>query len=119
MNDSWTPDTWQKLEAKQQPAWPDEAALKEATEELASFPPLIFAGEARDLTTRLGEVSEGNAFLLQAGDCAESFDGFNAVAIREKLRIILQMAVVLTYSAGMPVVKIGRIAGQFAKPHDL
>jgi 3-deoxy-7-phosphoheptulonate synthase len=86
--------------------------------ELASVPPLVFAGEARDLKQRLGAVARGEAFLLQAGDCAESFDGFNADAIREKLRVILQMAVVLTYSSGVPAVKVGRIAGQFAKPRS-
>ncbi len=82
------------------------------------MPPLVFAGEARTLKEQLARVSKGEAFLLQAGDCAESFDGFNAVAIREKLRVILQMAVVLTYSSGVPTVKVGRIAGQFAKPRS-
>ena len=81
-------------------------------------PPLVFAGEARDLTAQLAEVAEGKAFLLQAGDCAESFDAFSADAIRDKLKVILQMAVVLTYSTGVPVVKVGRIAGQFAKPRS-
>ena len=82
------------------------------------MPPLVFAGEARDLKARLAKVADGEAFLLQAGDCAESFDGFNADAIREKLRVILQMAVVLTYSSGVPAIKVGRIAGQFAKPRS-
>ena len=82
------------------------------------MPPLVFAGEARVLQGHLGQVAEGKAFLLQAGDCAESFDGFNAVAIREKLRVILQMAVILTYSSGVPAIKVGRIAGQFAKPRS-
>ncbi len=86
--------------------------------ELASVPPLVFAGEARDLRSKLAAVSRGEAFLLQAGDCAESFDGFHADSIREKLRVILQMAVVLTYSSGVPAVKVGRIAGQFAKPRS-
>lgn len=86
--------------------------------ELASVPPLVFAGEARELKSRLAQVADGKAILLQAGDCAESFDGFHADAIREKLRVILQMAVVLTYSAGVPAVKVGRIAGQFAKPRS-
>ena len=98
--------------------WPDYADLERAEKELASVPPLVFAGEARDLKTKLGAVSRGEAFLLQAGDCAESFDGFNANAIREKLRVILQMAVVLTYSSGVPAIKVGRIAGQFAKPRS-
>src|SRR5690606_1873592 len=82
------------------------------------IPPLVFAGEARALTAQLAEVAEGRAFLLQAGDCAESFDAFSADAIRDKLKVILQMAVVLTYSTGVPVIKVGRIAGQFAKPRS-
>src|SRR5688500_149591 len=85
---------------------------------MSSMPPLVFAGEARDLTKRLGHVANGKAFLLQAGDCAESFDAFSADSIRDKLRVILQMAVVLTYSSGVPTVKVGRIAGQFAKPRS-
>jgi len=115
---SWSRESWRQKEAKQQPTWPDETQLDQVTKDLSDRPPLIFAGEARDLTKRLGQVCEGNAFVLQAGDCAESFDGFNANSIREKLRVILQMAVILTYSAGVPVVKIGRIAGQFAKPRS-
>ena len=87
-------------------------------ETLGTYPPLVFAGESRSLLTDLGRVANGEAFLLQAGDCAESFDAFNAVSIRERLKLILQMAVVLTYSAGVPVVKVGRIAGQFAKPRS-
>lgn len=102
----------------QQPAWPDEAELDAVLKHLGSLPPLVFAGEARALTEQLGEVAEGRAFLLQAGDCAESFDGFSADAIRDKLRVILQMAIVLTYSSGVPIVKVGRIAGQFAKPRS-
>ncbi len=82
------------------------------------MPPLVFAGEARSLQAELGRVAAGNAFLLQAGDCAESFDDFSADNIREKLRVILQMAIVLTYSVGVPIVKVGRIAGQFAKPRS-
>ncbi len=85
---------------------------------ISTFPPLVFAGEARSLTSSLGQVAAGNAFLIQAGDCAESFDDFSADSIREKLRVILQMAVILTYSLGVPVVKVGRIAGQFAKPRS-
>ncbi len=98
--------------------WPDATDLERVEKELAAVPPLVFAGEARDLMARLGQVAEGKAFLLQAGDCAESFDGFHADSIREKLRVILQMAVVLTYSSGVPAVKVGRIAGQFAKPRS-
>src|SRR6188508_1235765 len=114
----WTPATWRDLPAAQQPDWPDEGALEQAVKQLGGYPPLVFAGEARALTTSLGKVAAGNAFLLQAGDCAESFEAFSAVDIREKLRVILQMAVVLTYSLGVPVVKVGRIAGQFAKPRS-
>ena len=102
----------------QQPNWPDTAHLDSALKQIASFPPLVFAGEARSLQAALGQVASGNAFLLQAGDCAESFEEFTAVNIREKLRVILQMAVMLTYSMGVPVVKVGRIAGQFAKPRS-
>jgi 3-deoxy-7-phosphoheptulonate synthase len=114
----WTPSTWKDHSAEQQPAWPDEVAVERALKQISSYPPLVFAGEARSLTAALARVSEGRAFLLQAGDCAESFETFSAVNIREKLRVILQMAVVLTYSLGVPVVKVGRIAGQFAKPRS-
>ena len=115
---SWTPSSWRDLPVVQQPVWPDTNAVQLAEKHLASVPPLVFAGEARQLTTALGEVAEGRAFLLQAGDCAESFSDFSADAIRDKLKVILQMAVVLTYSSGVPVVKVGRIAGQFAKPRS-
>jgi 3-deoxy-7-phosphoheptulonate synthase len=109
---------WRELPAVQQPAWPDEAALDQALKRLAGLPPLVFAGEARQLTEALGEVAAGRAFLLQAGDCAESFHDFSADAIRDKLKVILQMAVVLTYGSGVPAIKVGRIAGQFAKPRS-
>ena len=118
MNNNWTPSSWQTFPAVQQPQWPDKGALDNALKQIATFPPLVFAGEARSLQTALGQVASGNAFLLQAGDCAESFEEFSAVNIREKLRVILQMAVMLTYSMGVPVVKVGRIAGQFAKPRS-
>jgi 3-deoxy-7-phosphoheptulonate synthase len=114
----WSPSSWRDLPAAQQPDWPDPAALDGAVKALSTLPPLVFAGEARDLTGRLGKVAAGEAFLLQAGDCAESFDAFSADAIRDKLKVILQMAVVLTYSSGVPLVKVGRIAGQFAKPRS-
>ena len=104
--------------AAQQPDWPDLEALKRAEDRLSGLPPLVFAGEARRLTTSLGEVAAGRAFVLQAGDCAESFSDFTADSIRDKLRVVLQMAVTLTYAAGVPVVKLGRIAGQFAKPRS-
>jgi 3-deoxy-7-phosphoheptulonate synthase len=115
---TWTPDTWQGLPAEQQPAWPDAGDLDRALKQISALPPLVFAGEARSLQSALGQVAAGNAFLLQAGDCAESFEEFSANNIREKLRVILQMAVVLTYSLGVPVVKVGRMAGQFAKPRS-
>jgi len=118
MNNNWTPSSWQTFPAVQQPQWPDNGALDNALKQISAFPPLVFAGEARSLQTALGQVASGNAFLLQAGDCAESFEEFSAVNIREKLRVILQMAVMLTYSMGVPVVKVGRIAGQFAKPRS-
>jgi 3-deoxy-7-phosphoheptulonate synthase len=104
--------------AAQQPLWPDADALKKAEAKLSTLPPLVFAGEARRLTSQLADVAQGRAFLLQAGDCAESFADFSADSIRDKLKIILQMAVALTYAAGVPVVKVGRIAGQFAKPRS-
>lgn len=115
---SWTPSTWQRFPRNQMPDWPDDQVFKEVTTELASYPPLVFAGEARTLTTALGKVANGQGFVLQAGDCAESFTEFAADDIRDKLKVILQMAVVLTYGAGLPVVKVGRIAGQFAKPRS-
>ena len=115
---TWSPDSWHFKTAQQQPEWPDPGALDAALKQISTYPPLVFAGEARSLTASLGQVAAGNAFLVQAGDCAESFDDFSAVSIREKLRVILQMAVVLTYSSGVPVVKVGRIAGQFAKPRS-
>ncbi|QXC62687.1 3-deoxy-7-phosphoheptulonate synthase class II [Aquihabitans sp. G128] len=115
---TWSPSSWRDRTASQQPDWPDEAALDAVLKQMGTMPPLVFAGEARALTTQLGAVANGEAFLLQAGDCAESFDAFGADAIRDKLKVILQMAVVLTYSSGVPTVKVGRIAGQFAKPRS-
>ena len=115
---TWRPDGWRERPAHQQPDWPDEADLEQALKRLRGLPPLVFAGEARELTTRLAAVATRHAFLLQAGDCAESFGDFSADKIRDKLKVILQMAVMLSYSAGVPVVKVGRIAGQFAKPRS-
>ena len=100
------------------PTGPTTTGSTGAEDASSAYPPLVFAGEARSLQASLGQVAAGNAFLLQAGDCAESFEEFSADNIREKLRVILQMAVVLTYSMGVPVVKVGRIAGQFAKPRS-
>jgi len=115
---AWTPASWRGFPAAQQPDWPDPAALAGSLAELGRQPPLVFAGEARSLQASLGRVAAGHGFLLQAGDCAESFQAFSADSIRDKLKVILQMAVLLTYGAGLPVVKVGRIAGQFAKPRS-
>ncbi|MGI8433578.1 MAG: class II 3-deoxy-7-phosphoheptulonate synthase [Nocardioidaceae bacterium] len=114
-----TLDELTALGARQQPSWPDQAKLDDAVATLRSMPPLVFAGECDDLTTRLGEVAAGRAFLLQGGDCAEAFDGVTADNVRAKLQVLLQMAVVLTYAASVPVVKLGRIAGQYAKPRTV
>jgi 3-deoxy-7-phosphoheptulonate synthase len=114
----WSPQSWRDHPAAQQPDWPDAAELEAALDQLRAVPPLVFAGEARSLTDVLARAAEGRAFVLQAGDCSESFDVFSANAIRDKLKVILQMAVVLTYGSGVPTVKIGRIAGQFAKPRS-
>jgi 3-deoxy-7-phosphoheptulonate synthase len=114
----WTPSSWRALPAEQQPDWPDEHALEQSLKVLSTLPPLVFAGEARALRAALAQVAAGEAFLLQAGDCSESFNDFTADSIRDKLKVILQMAVVLTYGTGTPVVKVGRIAGQFAKPRS-
>jgi 3-deoxy-7-phosphoheptulonate synthase len=118
MEKSWTPDTWRQRPAAQQPAWPDETALHDVLTQLAAKPPLVFAGEARSLQEALARVAMGEAFLLQAGDCAESFKEFSASNITDRLKVILQMAAILTYGTGVPVVKVGRIAGQFAKPRS-
>jgi 3-deoxy-7-phosphoheptulonate synthase len=115
---TWSPSSWRAHPALQQPEWPDAERADAARARLAAIPPLVFAGEARQLRAALAEVGAGRAFLLQAGDCAESFHDVSAVGIREKLRILLQMAAVLTYGATLPVVKVGRIAGQFVKPRS-
>jgi 3-deoxy-7-phosphoheptulonate synthase len=118
MTKQWTPDSWRACEARQLPIYPDAAALAAVEKELRSYPPLVFAGEARDLTDRLADVAAGNAFLLQGGDCAESFAEFHPNTIRDTFRVLLQMAVTLTFASKMPVVKVGRMAGQFAKPRS-
>lgn len=110
--------TWRSLPAAQQPEWPDSEALSSALADLASYPPLVFAGECDQLRSRLAAVAAGEAFLLQGGDCAETFAGNTADAIRNKLKTLLQMAVVLTYAASVPVVKVGRMAGQYSKPRS-
>src|SRR5438270_1366847 len=128
VDSTWTPSSWRDFEALQQPEWPDDGRLEQASRTLHALPPLVFAGEARQVRVALGEVAAGRAFLLQAGDCAESFHdyarltetgaAYAAVAIRERLKILLQMAAVLTYGAALPVLKVGRIAGQFVKPRS-
>jgi 3-deoxy-7-phosphoheptulonate synthase len=118
MAERWTPDTWRGKPALQLPEYPDRAALADVEKQLASFPPLVFAGEARTLSKHLDRVAAGEAFLLHGGDCAESFAEHGADNIRDFFRVFLQMAVVLTFAAALPVVKIGRIAGQFAKPRS-
>ncbi len=115
---TWSPSSWRSRRAGQQPEWPDAEQAEAVRARLAKLPPLVFAGEARALLGALGRVAEGRAFVLQAGDCAESFHDFSAITIREKLKILLQMAAVLTYGATLPVVKVGRIAGQFVKPRS-
>ncbi|MDY0911996.1 class II 3-deoxy-7-phosphoheptulonate synthase [Rathayibacter festucae] len=111
-------DYWRELEIKQQPNWPDAAAVAAASAEVAALPPLVFAGEVDQLRERLGAAARGEAFLLQGGDCAETFAGATADQIRNRVKTVLQMAVVLTYGASMPVIKMGRMAGQFAKPRS-
>ncbi|CDO60758.1 2-keto-3-deoxy-D-arabino-heptulosonate-7-phosphate synthase II [Candidatus Phaeomarinobacter ectocarpi] len=118
MSDTWTPQSWREKPAKHIPDYPDAGKLADVEKTLAGYPPLVFAGEARQLKADLADVAEGNAFLLQGGDCAESFAEFHPDNIRDTFRVLLQMAVVLTFAAGSPVVKVGRIAGQFAKPRS-
>ncbi|BCD60095.1 MULTISPECIES: class II 3-deoxy-7-phosphoheptulonate synthase [unclassified Nitratiruptor] len=115
---SWSPSSWRKFPIKQQPVYKDEEQLRKIEEEIKTFPPLIFAGEARELKSKLAKVAKGEAILLQGGDCAESFANFNAANIRELFKVLLQMNMVMMYATGKPVVKIGRIAGQYAKPRS-
>ena len=118
MAGKWSPESWRGKPIEQTPDYPDPAKLAAAEARLRGYPPLVFAGEARRLMEMLGEVAEGRAFLLQGGDCAESFAEFSANNIRDTFRVLLQMAVVLTFGAALPVVKVGRMAGQFAKPRS-
>jgi 3-deoxy-7-phosphoheptulonate synthase len=118
MPERWTPDSWRAKPIVQVPEYPDAGALKRVEDQLATFPPLVFAGEARQLKRALAKVAAGEAFLLQGGDCAESFAEHSANNIRDFFRVFLQMAVVLTFAGASPVVKLGRIAGQFAKPRS-
>jgi 3-deoxy-7-phosphoheptulonate synthase len=118
MTKKWLPDSWRSKQALQMPTYPDAAVASAVEERLRSFPPLVFAGEARKLKRVLSQAAEGKAFLLQGGDCAESFAEFHPDNIRDTFRVLLQMAVILTYGAACPVVKVGRMAGQFAKPRS-
>ena len=117
-NKNWTPSSWKTKPVKHLPIYKDKAALESVLKKISRYPPLVFAGEARSLEKQLAEVVKGKAFLLQGGDCAESFSDFHANNIRDSFKVILQMAVVLTFGASCPVVKVGRIAGQFAKPRS-
>lgn len=116
--DKWTPSSWKNFKIKQQPVYNDKQLLQDVERKLKSYPPLVFAGEARNLKKHLSNVVDGKAFLLQGGDCAESFSEFNAVNIRDMFKIIIQMSAILTFASGFPVVKVGRLAGQFAKPRS-
>lgn len=118
MKHAWSPDSWRGKPIQQQPEYPDAAHLARVEAKLASLPPLVFAGEARELRRQFAEVTQGRAFLLQGGDCAESFAEFSAPKIRDTFKVLLQMAIVMTFAAGCPVVKVGRMAGQFAKPRS-
>lgn len=115
---TWTPDSWRNFPIRQHPTYPDQEKLKAVENTLASYPPLVFAGEVNNLKAELARVAEGKAFLLQGGDCAESFADFNAQNIRDTFKILLQMNVVMMYAGQKPVVKVGRLAGQFAKPRS-
>jgi 3-deoxy-7-phosphoheptulonate synthase len=115
---TWSPSSWRQKPISQVPVYPDQARLEGVEKQLAKFPPLVFAGEARELKSQLAEVARGEAFLLQGGDCAESFAEHGADHIRDFFRVFLQMAIILTHGASKPVVKVGRIAGQFAKPRS-
>jgi len=118
MSERWTPESWRTKAAQQMPAYPDPARLSAVEQRLRGYPPLVFAGEARRLTAALAKVTEGHAFILQGGDCAESFSEFHPDNIRDTFRVLLQMAVIMTFGGNTPVVKIGRMAGQFAKPRS-
>ena len=115
---TWTPQSWRNFPILQQPNYTDLAQLQNIEKELKNYPPLVFAGEARNLKKQLSDVGEGKAFLLQGGDCAESFSEFNATNIRDTFKVMLQMAVIMSFAGGVPVVKIGRMGGQFAKPRS-
>ena len=115
---AWTPQAWRGKPLRQVPTYSDQKILDEAEVTLRAYPPLVFAGEARRLKEALANVAQGHGFLLQGGDCAESFAEFSANTIRDTFKVLLQMSVVMTFAAGVPVVKVGRMAGQFAKPRS-
>ena len=115
---NWTKSSWRDFPIKQNPTYRDKTALKEVENKLSKLPPLVFAGEARKLKDALAQASNGRAFLLQGGDCAESFCDFNAINIRDLFKVIIQMSAILTFAGSCPVVKVGRLAGQFAKPRS-
>jgi hypothetical protein len=118
MSQAWSPESWRSKPIQQQPHYPDADHLAKVEQILAGYPPLVFAGETRELRRQFSEVTQGRAFLLQGGDCAESFAEFSAAKIRDTFKVLLQMAIVMTFAAGCPVVKVGRMAGQFAKPRS-
>ena len=118
MSTEWTLESWKKFVAEQQPNWTDNELVQKVNNEISLYPPLVFSGEVRTLKQNLADAAQGNGFLIQGGDCAETFNDFTADSIRDKLKILLQMSVVLTYGASCNVIKVGRIAGQFAKPRS-
>jgi 3-deoxy-7-phosphoheptulonate synthase len=118
MSTEWTLESWKKFIAEQQPNWTDNQLVQKVNNEISLYPPLVFSGEVRTLKQNLADAAQGNGFLIQGGDCAETFNDFKADSIRDKLKILLQMSVVLTYGASCNVIKVGRIAGQFAKPRS-
>ena len=118
MADNWSPAGWREMPVKQFPEYPDPAALDQVIDKIRNFPPLVFAGEALEMRRKLALVAEGQAFLLQGGDCAESFAEFHPDNIRDTFRVLMQMSIILTYGASLPVIKVGRMAGQFAKPRS-
>ena len=118
MSTEWTLESWKKFVAEQQPNWTDNELVQKVNNEISLYPPLVFSGEVRTLKQNLADAAQGNGFLIQGGDCAETFNDFTADSIRDKLKILLQMSVILTYGASCNVIKVGRIAGQFAKPRS-
>jgi len=117
-NNDWTPDSWQNCNVAQGPNYPDASELDEALQTLSKSAPLVFAGEVRSLHEQLARAAQGQGFLLMGGDCAEAFDDFSVDHVRDSFRVLLQMALVLTFGSAMPIIKVGRMAGQFAKPRS-